>query len=160
MTPTQIKYAVMAVGFLAWTAIVGWTVADYKDAKHAQENAKQADIANALYIDALNEKARLEREKTDLAMKVDETHAKAKADADATADEFDRKLRDAKRRACSGRAPSGQAPNPGISPDTAGSGDSGPRTDDPRVGRKLRDYALDLQRYAKACHEWAWGVGR
>lgn len=160
MTPTQIKYAALALGFLAWTAVVGWAVADYKDAKFAAAMAKQADAANALYVDALNRNAALEAANSLLARTVDETHAKALSDAAASRDDFTKRLRLAASRARCGNTPTGEAVNPGVGSDPTGSSDGQYRGINLESGGRLRDYALSLQAYAKACHSWATSVGR
>lgn len=150
-----------AVGI--WLAtILGTTlvVSDYKDAKHAQKDAKQADAANTLYIESLNRNAALEAANSLLARTVDETHAKALSDAAASRDDFTKRLRLAASRARCANTPSGETPNPGVGPDPTGSSDGQYRGPNIEAGGRLRDYALSLQAYAKACHSWATSVGR
>jgi hypothetical protein len=160
MTPTQIKYAIIAVGFLAWTASAFLFGGRVKDLSWRAEMAKQADAANALYVDALNRNAALEAANSLLARTVDETHAKALSDAAASRDDFTKRLRVAASRARCANTPSGEAPNPGIGSDPAGSSDGQYRGPDIEAGGRLRDYAISLQAYAKACHSWATSVGK
>lgn len=158
MNPLAIKYGLMAVAFIGWTSAVAWTVADYKDAKWKAAYAAQEQVAGALLNNAYAEKAEAEKKSNDKAREVDEKYAQDMAAADAGRDDFNKRLRDAKRRACGGSPPTGQAVNPGIGTEPTGSGDG--RSGEPNSASRLRDYALALQRYAVACHEWAVSVGR
>ena len=79
------------------------------------------------------------------------------ADA-AGRDDFERRLREARRRAGRCSAPTPASVNPGESAGAAPERDDGPGSPDP--GLALRDAALELQRYAVACHGWALQVGR
>jgi len=150
----------MAVGFLAWTASAFLFGGRVKDLSWRAEMAKQADAANAMYIDALNRNAALEAANSLLARTVDETHAKALSDAAASRDDFTKRLRLAASRARCGGSATGEAPHPGIGSDPTGSGDGQSGSIDFEAGGRLRDYALSLQAYAKACHSWATSVGR
>lgn len=97
-------------------------------------------------------------ENAELANKLDVEHAKAVQDALATRDDFSRRLLVARRGArCSGPA-APPAADPGVGAGPAPERNDGSGGPDP--GLILRDAALELQRYAVACHGWAVEVGR
>jgi membrane protein involved in colicin uptake len=160
MNPLLIKYSLIAVAFIGWTSAVAWTVADYKDAKWKAAYAAQESIAHNLLNNAYAEKAAAEKAASEKAREVDEQHAKDMAAAHAGNDEYDRKLRIALSRARGCSASGGQAPNSSVSENPPGGGDSGSGSPDFDAGRRLRNYALELQAYARACHSWAVSVGR
>ena len=124
---------------------------------------QQAEAATVL---AETEKRAREAENraAEAARNTDENHAKALAEINATRDgfaaELDRRVRDAERR---GRS---RCPVPGAAPaaiqpaDAAPSSDDGYRVVDTGRIRAVRNAALTLQAYAKACHAWAAEVGR
>ncbi len=150
-----------AVGVWLATALGGYFYGGHvKNLSWRAEMAKQADAANAMYIDALNRNAALEAANSLLARTVDETHAKALSDAAASRDDFTKRLRLAASRARCGGPTTGETPHPGIGSDPTGSSDGQYRGPDIEAGGRLRDYALKLQAYAKACHSWATSVGR
>lgn len=120
--------------------------------------ATQERTASALYIDALNTKAAVERANTDLARKVDQDAADAQVAADAGRDDFARRLHDARSWARGPGTGCGKAASASVGAEPAAVSEPGPGSPDP--GSRLRDAALELQRYARACHEWAVGVGR
>lgn len=95
----------------------------------------------------------------ELSRNLEADHAKAIADAAATADDFARRLRTAVSAARRGCLPPAAA-NPGVPAQPAAGGDGG--RGDPAVasGVRLRDVVLRLQADVKLCYAWAHEVGR
>lgn len=120
--------------------------------------AEQKAEAGKVLANALQRVRDKENQDAETARRIDETHAHELAVANAGLADFERRLRETRRRASCGNTPATPAVNPGISADIAPGGDDGSRTNDP--ASSLREAALDLQRYALACHSWAKGVGR
>lgn len=117
----------------------------------------KADAATTLAAETAKAAAK-DAENAELANRLDLANAKAEADAYATATDFARRLREA-RRGANGRCPTAVAAvDPGVGAGVTESRDDGPGGADPAV--HLRDAALELQRYAVACHSWAKEVGR
>jgi len=112
-------------------------------------NILAAETTKAAAADARN---------AELANKLDIAHAQAIRDAADSRDDFARRLLIARRGArCSGPAAT-ETPHPGIGSDTPPGSDGGSGSAD--LALHLRDAALELQRYAIACHSWATQVGR
>jgi len=133
-------------------------------AQHIEANAWRVKVseqkieAGKVLATALQNNRVKENQDAENARKVDENHAKDLAAATASRDDFANRLRIARRGASCPNPGSTEAPDPGISPDPASISNDGPRGPDPALS--LRDAALELQRYARACHSWALEVGR
>lgn len=112
-------------------------------------NVLAAETAKAAAADARN---------AELANKLDQTYAQALKDAADSRDDFARRLRLARRGARCDSPTAPETPDPGISPHTSPGSDGGSGESD--LALYLRDAALELQRYAIACHSWANQVGR
>lgn len=151
----------IAIGLIAGIA---WTVAVYVYATRHEARIWEAALAEqkadaARTLSAAVERNRLlEAQHAENARKIDETHNAELAAANASRDQFAKRLSIARGRACSGSPAAVEAPDPGVSAEPAGSGDSRPGQPDP--GNRLRELTKELQAYAKACHAFAIEVGR
>lgn len=108
--------------------------------------------------------AALDAKNSELAIRLDQEHANAIADAAASRDNFNsdlaKRLRETERRLRGRCTPAPEAAHPGVGADVAAVGDDGPAGVDLAAVRAVRDAALEMQAYAVACHGWAVEVGR
>lgn len=160
MGPLPNPYVMLAFGAALIASILGGYA--YGTAHEARiwkaALAEQKAEAEQLRT-TLTEKARAkEAADAESARNIDAVYQTMLADAYAGSAEFDRRLRVARRGASCGGAGSGQAPHPGSGADVAAGGEPGPGSADP--AHDLRNAALELQRYAKACNAFAVSVGR
>lgn len=158
MNPTTIKYGLMALAFIGWTTAVYFYATGHEarkwEAAHAALKAEAADtLTKATQAARDKENADAER-----ARQVDEVYQAMLNDAYAGRDSFNERLRIARRGQSCADTASGQAAHPRGGENVAPLSNDGPGGSDP-AGR-LRDAALELQRYAVACHSWAIQVGR
>jgi len=120
-------------------------------------SAQKAEAAAKLT--ELTERARKkETEDAENARNIDAVYQAMLNDAFAGRDAFDQRLRIARRGARCGGAGSGAPADTGERADPAAVSEPGPGSPDP--AHDLRNAALELQRYAKACHSFAVSVGR
>lgn len=155
LTPWLILAVILALGG-------SWAAGNYQGHKAesaAWERVQAQERADAATLQAKAEKAAHDADlrADEAARTIEETHAKDMADADATRADFTERLRAATRpRRCDGLPTA--AANPGGGADVADGGQPGFRGPDPGVS--IRDAALILQSYVKACHSWAVENGR
>lgn len=162
MIPSPTIILATALGFVLATG--GAYVTGNLQGRKAADNIWQAKVAEQK-VEAANQlaaayaaKAEKEREDADNARRIDEAHKADMAAADAERADFDRRLREARRRASCSSTGGTEAPNTSVSENVAPGGIDRPGSPDP--GNRLREAALELQRYARACHSWAHQVGR
>ena len=160
MLPIPPQYALIAKMAAVGALLLGtsWLVADYKDRGHRAEIAEmQAEAERTLT--AVTEANRLkEKADADKAREIDAMYQGMVNDAYAGRDAFAERLRIARRGASNCSATAREAADTGVREEPAGSGDDGSGSADP--AHDLRDAALELQRYAVACHSWTVSVGR
>lgn len=140
----------------------------YESLTWAKALSEQKLDAAAKLTAAVNANAAADAKNSELANRLDQEHANAIADAAASRDNFTAELtrriaervRETERRVRGSCPTTAEAPHPGVRADVANGGDRGPVGPDIAAGQRLRDYALELQTYAVACHSWAIEVGR
>jgi membrane protein involved in colicin uptake len=154
-------YLALAAVLALLGSFVSGALFQHSHDKAAYEAVHNAERAAAATVQAEAEKrAREAQERVETANRtIEETHAKAIADAAATRDDFTRRLRDATRSRRCNSLPAGPANNPSSS-DVATRGNPGSDGVDIDAGTRLRDAALILQAYVKTCHAWAMENGR
>lgn len=158
MNPTTIKYGLMALAFIGWTAGVYFYATGHEARIWKAAIAEQKSEAADLLTD-LTEKARAkEAAHAETARNIDVVYQAMLNDAFAGNADFDKRLRDARRRASCPNTGSGQASDTGVGSTVAPSSDDGLGKPDP--ASDLRDALKELQRYSVACHGFALSVGR
>lgn len=158
MNPTTIKYGLIGLTLLASHGALAYVVSDYKERGHRAAIAEQKAEAERTLTAVVEANRKKEQEDAESARNIDAVYQAMLNDAYAGSADFDKRLRDARRRQSGSCPPGGEAVNPRISPDVAPGSDDGSRGIDP--ASNLRTAALELQRYAKTCHAFAISVGR
>ncbi len=138
--------------------VVGAGVHNYVSRGYeAAISAQKAEAATKL--SELTKRARKkENEDAENARNIDAVYQAMLSDAYAGRDDFDKRLRIARRGQGCGGTGSGAPSDTGERTDPAAVSEHGPGSPDP--AHDLRNAALELQRYAKACHSFAVSVGR
>jgi len=157
----DLRAILVIAGFLALLgAFIGGYLKGGADTAARWEAATErlkADAATTLAAETAKAAAK-DAENAELANRLDQAHAKAEADAYATATDFARKLREA-RRGASSRCPTAVAAvDPGVGAGVAPGGDGGLGQPDP--GDRLRAKVKKLQAFSVTCNAWAKEVGR
>jgi len=161
MIPPQIKYAVMALGFIAYSlSLFFW-------AQHIEANAWRVKVseqkieAGKVLATALQNNRVKENKDAENARNIDEMYQTMLADAYAGRDDFAERLRIARRGASCPNPGSTEATNPSKPQDPSGSGDVG-LGQAPAVDPLLqaRDGVKALVAFAKGCHARLLEVGR
>ena len=156
--PYLILVAVLALG----GAFIGGYLKGGADTGARWEAATErlkAEAAATLAVETAKAAA-ADARNAELARTIEETHAQAVKDAASRGADFDRRLRLAASRVGRCGPAAAAAIDPGRGSDPAGRGDPGLGGVSPEAIRAVRDYGLELQRYAVACHSWALEVGR
>lgn len=158
MNPLAIKYGLMALAFIGWTTGVYFFATSHEARIWKTQIAEQKAEAGKVLSDALGRVREKENADADTARQIDQDHAaELKSIADSR-DDFANRLRTARRGSSCGNTSGTKAADPSISENPANGSDDRYGSADP--GNRLRDAALSLQVYAKACHSWALSVGR
>lgn len=154
-------YLALAAVLALLGAYMGGNLHGHRAERAVWRLVQAQERAEASRIQAQAEKAAREaQERVETANRaIEEEHAKAIADAAASRDDFERRLRDATRSRLCDPVPA-SPPTPGDRADATPGGWDGFREPDFDAGRRLREAGLVLQAYAKACHSWAEQVGR
>lgn len=120
--------------------------------------AEQKVEAGKVLAGALQRLRDKENRDAENARAIDEAHKAEIDSANAGRADFERRLRVARSRPSCGNTTAVKAVDPVVSESPTAGRDDGHREND--IGISLRDAALELQRYAIACHSFATSVGR
>ncbi len=151
------KYLVLA-GIAAVALMgAGYGGYHYRDLSAIAAIEKQNAEASKALLDLTEKHRKQEQADADKSREIDSVYQSMVNDAYAGRDDFAKRLRIARRTSCGGPG-TAEAANPSISQEPAAVSESGLSADD--IGLRIRDGALELQRYAVACHDWALSVGR